>query len=56
MNYPDIYKDSNHKPEMVIALTHFECLCGFNTLHDIYNHLLNFPEFKNVIVHNSNGK
>ena len=26
---PDIYKDPNHKPEMAIALTDFEGLCGF---------------------------
>ena len=23
------YKDENHKPEMILALTHFEALCGF---------------------------
>ena len=27
--YPDIYKDANHKPEMLIALTEFEALCSF---------------------------
>ena len=26
---PDVYKDPNHKPEMAIALTNFEGLCGF---------------------------
>ncbi|XP_057831381.2 mannose-6-phosphate isomerase 1 isoform X2 [Cryptomeria japonica] len=26
---PKVYKDSNHKPEMVLALTEFEALCGF---------------------------
>ena len=26
---PDVYKDPNHKPEMAIALTKFEGLCGF---------------------------
>ena len=24
-----VYKDANHKPEMAIALTDFEALCGF---------------------------
>ena len=24
-----VYKDANHKPEMAIALTNFEALCGF---------------------------
>ncbi|KAH7658477.1 Mannose-6-phosphate isomerase type I protein [Dioscorea alata] len=26
---PSVYKDSNHKPEMAIALTEFKALCGF---------------------------
>uniref|UniRef100_A0A9I9CLJ8 mannose-6-phosphate isomerase n=1 Tax=Cucumis melo TaxID=3656 RepID=A0A9I9CLJ8_CUCME len=26
---PSIYKDDNHKPEMALALTRFEALCGF---------------------------
>ncbi|KAK9846013.1 hypothetical protein WJX81_008425 [Elliptochloris bilobata] len=26
---PKVYKDANHKPEMAIALTDFEALCGF---------------------------
>ncbi|KAK1269568.1 Mannose-6-phosphate isomerase 1 [Acorus gramineus] len=27
--WPEVYKDSNHKPEMAVALTEFEALCGF---------------------------
>lgn len=30
--HPDLYKDGNHKPEMALALTNFEALCGFITL------------------------
>lgn len=26
---PNEYKDDNHKPEMVLAITDFEALCGF---------------------------
>lgn len=26
---PGMYKDGNHKPEMALALTDFEALCGF---------------------------
>lgn len=26
---PNVYKDANHKPEMALALTEFEALCGF---------------------------
>lgn len=29
---PDVFKDDNHKPEMVLALTDFEALCGFISL------------------------
>jgi mannose-6-phosphate isomerase len=28
------YRDGNHKPEMIFALTPFEALCGFRALHD----------------------
>jgi len=30
--HPDLYKDGNHKPEMALAITNFEALCGFITL------------------------
>ncbi|CAJ1947439.1 unnamed protein product [Sphenostylis stenocarpa] len=30
--HPNIYKDENHKPEMALAVTQFEALCGFVTL------------------------
>jgi mannose-6-phosphate isomerase len=29
------YTDANHKPEMIIAITSFEALCGFRPLQDI---------------------
>nr|ACO11183.1 Mannose-6-phosphate isomerase [Caligus rogercresseyi] len=32
---PEIYKDPNHKPEMAVALTEFEGLCGFRPLEEI---------------------
>ncbi|VDN96476.1 unnamed protein product [Rodentolepis nana] len=34
-DWPDIYKDDNHKPEMAIALTNFEALIGFRPLVQI---------------------
>ncbi|KAI8420988.1 hypothetical protein MSG28_008132 [Choristoneura fumiferana] len=37
--FPDLYKDPNHKPELAIALTPFEALCGFRPLREIQNHL-----------------
>lgn len=30
--HPNLYKDDNHKPEMALAITQFEALCGFITL------------------------
>jgi len=47
--YPNIYKDSNHKPEMAIALTPFEALCGFRPLQDIKKCLKEYPEIVKVI-------
>ena len=29
---PGVYKDDNHKPEMALAITEFEALCGFVSL------------------------
>ncbi len=49
--YPKIYKDSNHKPEMAIALTEFEALVGFRPISEIQNHLNLYPEFKSVLDH-----
>ncbi|KAK7316186.1 hypothetical protein VNO77_35001 [Canavalia gladiata] len=33
--HPDVYKDGNHKPEMALAVTDFEALCGFVTLQEL---------------------
>lgn len=38
------YKDDNHKPEMMVALTDFWLLHGFRTPEDIKNILTNRPE------------
>ena len=34
-----VYKDPNHKPEIAIALTDFEGLCGFRPLQEIQGFL-----------------
>lgn len=47
--YSNIYKDSNHKPELAIALTHFEALCGFRPIKEIKDYLHNIPELHAVI-------
>ncbi|CAM8941318.1 unnamed protein product [Rhodiola kirilowii] len=33
--HPDVYKDANHKPEMALAITKFEALCGFISLEEL---------------------
>lgn len=46
---PDVYKDPNHKPEMAIALTPFEALCGFRPLAEIAAFLTTYPELRAVV-------
>lgn len=41
---PEVYRDGNHKPEMAVALTDFECLCGFRAPIDIAAQLQQYPE------------
>ena len=54
-NYPDIYKDANHKPEMAIAITDFEALCGLITRNE-YLELIAVPEFKTIFNGSSTVK
>jgi mannose-6-phosphate isomerase len=42
---PGLYKDANHKPELTVALTPFEALCGFRPIVDIADDLARVPEF-----------
>ncbi|XP_034249977.1 mannose-6-phosphate isomerase [Thrips palmi] len=46
---PDLYKDPNHKPELAIALTPFEALCGFRPIQQIKDFLGNIPELGAII-------
>ncbi|CAH1635614.1 unnamed protein product [Spodoptera littoralis] len=48
-NFPDMYKDPNHKPELAIALTPFEALCGFRPLNEIQYFLKKLPELANML-------
>ncbi|XP_077174299.1 mannose-6-phosphate isomerase [Paroedura picta] len=47
--YPEHYPDANHKPEMTIALTTFDGLCGFRPVEEIVIFLQNVPEFRAMI-------
>ncbi|KAJ7594993.1 mannose-6-phosphate isomerase [Mycena floridula] len=46
---PKIYKDDNHKPELALALTPFEALCGFLPLPEIAEYLTTVPELATLI-------
>jgi len=46
---PKNYPDDNHKPEMTIALTEFEVLCGFRKPKDIASNFRSFPETGKII-------
>ncbi|XP_053662607.1 mannose-6-phosphate isomerase [Anopheles marshallii] len=47
--FPDIYKDPNHKPELAIALTEFQALCGFRPHAEIYGFLQEYPELQELL-------
>merc|ERR1712137_253273 len=40
--FPEIYRDANHKPELACALTPFEALCGFRPATEILDLLNRF--------------
>lgn len=48
-NDPFHYPDANHKPELAIALTDFEALCGFRPHSEIEFFLSHVPEFTNIV-------
>lgn len=47
--FPEHYPDDNHKPEMAIALTEFEALCGFRPLSEIKEFFITIPQLKQLI-------
>ncbi|KAI9871783.1 MAG: Mannose-6-phosphate isomerase [Pleopsidium flavum] len=46
---PENYPDDNHKPEMTIAITPFDGLCGFRPLAEISHFLNNVPALRKLI-------
>ncbi|GLT41148.1 hypothetical protein SLA2020_152330 [Shorea laevis] len=46
---PHLYKDDNHKPEMALAITEFEALCGFISLEELKDVLHDVPEIVELI-------
>ncbi|KDP32959.1 hypothetical protein JCGZ_12990 [Jatropha curcas] len=47
--HPDVYKDDNHKPEMALAITEFQALCGFISLKELKVVLHNVPEIVELV-------
>ncbi|XP_022919768.2 mannose-6-phosphate isomerase isoform X1 [Onthophagus taurus] len=47
--FPDVYKDNNHKPEIAVALTPFEALCGFRPYNEIKKFFEVIPELGDLI-------
>ncbi|XP_066859859.1 mannose-6-phosphate isomerase [Anser cygnoides] len=47
--FPQHYPDANHKPEMAIALTPFEGLCGFRPVEEIASFLRAVPELRALV-------
>ena len=46
---PKNYPDDNHKPEMTIAITPFDGLCGFRPLAEISHFLDNVPTLRTLV-------
>ncbi|KAG0596051.1 hypothetical protein M758_UG220000 [Ceratodon purpureus] len=46
---PRNYKDSNHKPEMALALTPFEAFCAFVTPEELKHAVETVPELRSVL-------
>ncbi|KAL2654275.1 hypothetical protein R1flu_022403 [Riccia fluitans] len=49
LNQPHLYKDPNHKPEMALALTRFEALCGFVNPEELKEVLETVPEIRALL-------
>ncbi|KAL9231321.1 hypothetical protein vseg_006562 [Gypsophila vaccaria] len=47
--YPNVYKDENHKPEMALAISKFEILCGFVAIEDLQKTLDSVPEISQLV-------
>ncbi|XP_042477203.1 mannose-6-phosphate isomerase 1-like [Macadamia integrifolia] len=46
---PKLYRDDNHKPEMALALTEFEALCGFVSIEELKDVLHDVPEIIDLV-------
>jgi len=47
--YPEVYKDGNHKPELVVALAPMQAMCGFRPPAEILRFAEHIPAFQQFI-------
>jgi len=50
---PKNYPDDNHKPELAIALTPFEVLCGFRPMAQVHKFMEDIPELRELLIRDS---
>jgi mannose-6-phosphate isomerase len=50
-----IFKDDNHKPELMMALSDFWLLHGFKSITDIKQTIAKTPEFGSLLSHLDQG-
>ncbi|KAK3628440.1 Mannose-6-phosphate isomerase [Elasticomyces elasticus] len=53
---PKNYPDDNHKPEMTIAITPFDGLCGFRPLKEIAHFLQHVPSLRTLVGEDAASK
>lgn len=54
-NCPDIFKDPNHKPELLIALSPFKALCGFRPFTEINNFMTTIGPLRELLTQETEG-
>lgn len=47
--FPEHYADPNHKPEIAIALTPFQAMCGFRPENEIIKNITEIPELALIL-------
>lgn len=52
---PDIYKDPNHKPELLIALGPFKAMCGFRPFTEINKFMMSIAPLRELLTKETEG-
>ena len=48
-NFPEHYRDPNHKPELAVAISEFEGFCGFRPFVEIQRFVSDVPELRELV-------